>query len=206
MDVALAVIGLAVLSPAIALIAIAIKLGSSGPVFYRAPRIGRYGQPFRMWKFRTMVVNADRIGGPSTADGDPRVTPVGTTLRRYKADELPQLINVILGDMSLVGPRPEVAQYVDMMTDDERAILDVRPGITDWATLWNPDEGAVLAGSEDPERAYLEQIRPGKIRWQLAYVRQRSLWVDISILARTALTLVSRRKPRALDAVQPAIR
>jgi lipopolysaccharide/colanic/teichoic acid biosynthesis glycosyltransferase len=155
-----------------------------------------------MWKFRTMVVNADRIGGPSTADGDPRVTSVGAWLRKYKLDELPQLVNVVIGDMSLVGPRPEVRHYVDLMTDEERTILDVRPGITDWATLWNPDEGAVLAGSEDPERVYLETIRPEKIRWQLEYVRRRSLAVDVVILIQTAAAIVLRRRPRALDAIR----
>jgi lipopolysaccharide/colanic/teichoic acid biosynthesis glycosyltransferase len=180
-------------------VALAIKFGSPGPVFYRARRVGRGGQPFRMWKFRTMVVNADRIGGPSTADDDPRVTAVGKWLRRHKLDELPQLVNVMTGDMSLVGPSPEVQQYIDIMTGEEREILDVQPGITDWATLWNPDEGAVLAGSADPERVYLERIRPEKIRWQLEYVRRRSLAVDVSILAQTLLAVLFRRPPRALE-------
>ena len=149
-----------------------------------------------------MVVNADRIGGPSTAGDDPRVTPVGRFLRRTKLDELPQLLNVLLGDMSFVGPRPEVKQYVDMYTEEEKAILTVRPGITDWASLWNPDEGAVLAGSDDPERDYLEKIRPQKLRWQLEYVRRRSFWVDIVIIAQTIRTVASRHESPALIAMR----
>jgi lipopolysaccharide/colanic/teichoic acid biosynthesis glycosyltransferase len=201
MDVTLALSGLVLLSPILVGVAAAIRLGSPGPILYRARRVGRGGRPFSMWKFRTMVVDADRIGGPSTSNDDPRVTVVGRRLRTYKLDELPQLLNVVAGDMSLVGPRPEVQQYVDLMTAEERQILDVRPGITDWATLWNPDEGAVLAGSRDPERAYLEQIRPEKIRWQLEYVRRRSFLVDLSILARTIAGLFVRRTPRAFDAL-----
>ena len=197
-DVLCALAALLVLSPVLLGLALTIKLSSSGPVFYRGVRVGRHGRPFQMFKFRTMVVNAERLGGASTADGDPRVTPVGRLLRKTKLDELPQMLNVLAGDMSLVGPRPEVQQYVDMYTEEEKAILTVRPGITDWASLWNPDEGAVLAGAPDPERAYMELIRPQKLKWQLAYVRERSFLVDVSILARTFWTVVSRRTPPAL--------
>jgi lipopolysaccharide/colanic/teichoic acid biosynthesis glycosyltransferase len=137
-----------------------------------------------------MVVNADKIGGSSTADDDMRITKVGRRLRKYKLDELPQLFNVLTGDMSLVGPRPEVEFYVRMFKPNEEQILSVRPGMTDWASLWNSDEGAVLAGAEDPEKMYMELIRPEKLRLQLKYVRERSFWVDLSILVQTALKVL----------------
>jgi len=197
-DVVCAGAALVVLSPLLAGLAVAIKITSPGPIFYRGRRVGRYGQPFRIFKFRSMVINAEQIGGASTADGDPRVTSIGRLLRKTKLDELPQLLNVVAGEMSFVGPRPEVQHYVDMYTEEEKAILTVRPGITDWASLWNPDEGAVLAGADDPEQAYLELIRPQKLKWQLAYVRERSFLVDLSILAQTFWTVVSRRTPPAL--------
>jgi lipopolysaccharide/colanic/teichoic acid biosynthesis glycosyltransferase len=197
-DVLCALAALLVLSPVLLGLALAIKMSSPGPVFYRGVRVGLHGRPFRIFKFRSMVINADQIGGASTADGDPRITAIGRALRKTKLDELPQLMNVLAGDMSLVGPRPEVQQYVDMYTEAEKAILTVRPGLTDWASLWNTDEGAVLAGAADPERAYLELIRPQKLKWQLAYVRERSFLVDLSILARTFWTVVSRRTPSAL--------
>jgi lipopolysaccharide/colanic/teichoic acid biosynthesis glycosyltransferase len=191
-----------ILAPVLLTIAAAIKLYDAGPVCYRGPRVGRYGKPFRIFKFRTMVVNADKIGGASTADGDPRVTPVGRFLRKYKLDELPQLLNVLSGEMSLVGPRPEVQLYVDMFTAEEQAILNVRPGITDWASLWNPDEGAVLAGSPDPEKTYLEKIRPEKVRLQLKYVREQSFRTDLEILLRTLAAILFRIKPEAMSVVK----
>jgi lipopolysaccharide/colanic/teichoic acid biosynthesis glycosyltransferase len=171
------------------LTAVRIKREDGGPVFYPAPRVGKDGKPFRMYKFRTMVVNADRIGGPSTAADDPRLTRVGHSIRKYKLDEIPQLINVVRGDMSLVGPRPEVQHYVDMYSPEERQILSVRPGITDWASIRYRNEGDILLGSDDPEQAYMEKIRPGKIRLGLEYVRRQSLWTDIKILAQTARAL-----------------
>lgn len=133
-----------------------------GPVFYRGVRVGRNGKLFRIYKFRTMVVNAEKIGGSSTADDDPRITRIGKFIRKHKLDELPQLINVLKGEMSFVGPRPEVQHYVNMYTAEEKAMLSVKPGITDWASLWNSDEGAILAGSPDPEKTYMEEIRPEK--------------------------------------------
>jgi lipopolysaccharide/colanic/teichoic acid biosynthesis glycosyltransferase len=167
-----------------------IRMEDGGPIFYRGLRIGLHGQFFRIFKFRTMVVDAERMGGASTADDDPRITRIGKKLRKHKLDELPQLINVFLGDMSLVGPRPEVPHYVNMYTEEEKAILTVRPGITDWASLWNPDEGAILAGSPDPEKTYMEKIRPEKIRLQLKYVRERSFWTDIQIVFLTLKTII----------------
>jgi lipopolysaccharide/colanic/teichoic acid biosynthesis glycosyltransferase len=146
-----------------------------------------------------MRMDAERIGGVTTADDDPRITRVGWWLRKTKVDELPQLVNVLVGEMSLVGPRPEVERYVRLMTDEERVILSVAPGLTDWATLWNSDEGALLAGVADPDEMYLRVIRPEKIRLQLEYVRRRSFWIDITILLRTAAAIVLRIKPQALS-------
>jgi lipopolysaccharide/colanic/teichoic acid biosynthesis glycosyltransferase len=197
-DIVCSFFGLAVLALPLLCMAALIKLHDGGSVFYRGARIGRGGRSFRILKFRTMVANAERIGGPSTADGDVRVTGIGRFLRKYKLDELPQLLNVLLGQMSLVGPRPEVPEYVAMFTDDEKAILTVRPGITDWASIWNHDEGSLLAGFADPEKAYLDVIRPEKIRLQLQYVREHSFWVDLRILLLTATTLLLGRRSQAL--------
>ncbi|HZO90867.1 MAG TPA: sugar transferase [Chthonomonadaceae bacterium] len=190
MDVLFSALGLILLSPLLLLITFLIKATSEGPVFYRGRRAGRYGHPFSIYKFRTMVINADKIGGSSTSDDDPRITRVGKFLRKFKLDELPQLINVLKGEMSLVGPRPEVLQYVEMYTDEEKAILQIRPGMTDWASIWNSDEGAILAGADDPDRAYEILIRPTKLRLQLDYAHYHPLWVDLKILLCTALRIL----------------
>lgn len=197
-DFILSFVGLLLLSPVLLAIAAALKGSSPGPIVYRGLRVGRWGRPFHILKFRTMVVDAERIGGSSTADDDPRITRVGKLLRKYKLDELPQLINVLKGEMSLVGPRPEVPQYVAMFTNEEQLILAVRPGITDLASLWNADEGSFLAGSKDPEKTYLEVIRPNKIRLQLEYVRRQSFVTDLQIIWKTVWTVLMRMvtKPR----------
>ena len=192
LDVVLSLLTLVLFSPLFLGIALLIKLEDGGPIFYRGVRIGKNGKHFRMYKFRTMVVNADKIGGPSTADDDPRITKIGKFLRKYKLDELPQFINVLKGEMSIVGPRPEVPLYVNMFTEEEREILKVKPGITDWASLWNSDEGTILKGSLDPEKTYMEKIRPEKIRLQLKYVKEQSFWVDIKIIFQTILELLKR--------------
>ncbi len=192
-DIIISFWGLILVSPILVFIATRIKNEDGGPIFYRGLRIGLHGKPFRMFKFRTMVMNAEKMGGSSTADDDPRITQIGRKLRKYKLDELPQLINVFLGHMSLVGPRPEVPHYVSMYTDEEKAILTVRPGITDWASLWNSDEGSILAGSSDPEKTYMEKIRPQKLRLQLKYVRERSLWNDCRIIGQTILGILFRK-------------
>lgn len=202
LDILISLLGLTIFSPLCLAIAAWIKLDSPGPILYRGTRVGKGGRPFKMLKFRSMVVNAEQLGGPSTAGDDPRVTRVGRFLRRYKLDELPQLINVLKGEMSLVGPRPEVPQYVAMYNPEQRAILSVHPGITDWASLWNSDEGSWLAGAHDPERVYLEVVRPTKLRLQLKYVRERSFMVDLRILLATLITLVSRR-PLPADELPP---
>jgi lipopolysaccharide/colanic/teichoic acid biosynthesis glycosyltransferase len=197
LDVLISSAAIVTLAPVFAVMALAIRADSAGGALYRARRVGAGGRHFQMLKFRTMLAGADSVGGPSTPDGDPRITRIGTYLRKHKLDELPQLLNVLKGDMSLVGPRPEVPQYVAMLTKDERQILDVRPGITDLATLWNHDEGAVLAAADDPERAYVEVIRPRKIQLQLEYVRSRNCLSDMRIIWQT-LMIVAGAKPPTL--------
>ncbi|MDI6735231.1 MAG: sugar transferase [bacterium] len=189
-DIVFSFIGFLVTLPLMILMAILIKKEDGGTVFYRGVRVGKFGKPFRMFKFRTMVVNADKIGGPSTSGDDPRLLKIGKFLRKYKLDELPQLINVLKGDMSFVGPRPEVQHYVNMFTEEEKVILSVPPGITDWASLWNSDEGTLLAGSPDPEKTYMEEIRPEKIRLQLKYVKENNFWTDLKILFETIKVIV----------------
>ncbi len=202
LDVTCSVMGLLFFLPLLLSIALAIKLDSAGPVFYRGVRVGRFGRFFRIFKFRTMVVNAEKMGGPSPADGDPRLTRVGKSLRKYKLDELPQLLNVLQGEMSLVGPRPEVPIYVALLTEAEKQIvLSVRPGITDWASLWNSDEGALLAGSADPEKTFLEKVRPEKVKWQVEYVCRRSFLIDLRIIFQTLAVVVFRTRPPALAAL-----
>lgn len=201
-DILVSGTGLLVFAPLMGVIALLIKITTRGPVFYLGWRVGQYGKPFRLFKFRTMILNADQLGGPSAADNDPRITRIGKVLRKYKIDELPQLINVLNGEMSIVGPRPEVPQYVKLFTVEERAILSVRPGITDWATLWNADEGTVLKGSLDPERTYCEMIRPQKIKLQLEYVRNQSFWKDAEIIMRTLGMIIFRHTPGAVQAIE----
>lgn len=190
LDLSASFCGLFFLMPLLAGIAVWIKLDSPGPIFYRGLRAARGGRTFRIFKFRTMVINADKIGGASTSDHDPRITRVGHFIRKFKFDELPQLINVLWGSMSLVGPRPQVMAYVESYTPAERVILDVRPGITDWASIWNSDEGAVLARYPDPDRAYDELIHPTKTQLQLRYVKEHSVLTDIRIIFYTLARIV----------------
>jgi lipopolysaccharide/colanic/teichoic acid biosynthesis glycosyltransferase len=188
-DAFFSLMGLGVLSPLLLLIAVLIKLDSPGPVFYKGLRVGLGGHLFKMFKFRTMIINADKVGSSSTPDDDPRLTRTGRILRQYKLDELPQLINVLIGDMSLVGPRPQVKWAVDLYTPEEREVLTVRPGITDYASLHFPNEGEILRGSTDPDKDYLEKIHPTKMRLSLEYVRSRSLWVDLKVILQTIATV-----------------
>ncbi|MFL5732389.1 MAG: sugar transferase [Chloroflexia bacterium] len=188
-DVAAAVVGLVVLSPLFAAIAVAVKAQDGGPVFYRATRVGRGGKPFRLYKFRTMITNADRIGPGITAGGDPRVTRAGRWLRKTKLDELPQLINVLSGDMSLVGPRPEDPRYVALYTPEQQMVLSVRPGITSAASVAYRHEEKMLA-DDDWEAAYRNHVMPAKIQIDLDYLARRNFWSDLSILTKTALALI----------------
>ncbi len=185
-DIVLSSLGLLLIWPLLIIIAVWIKITDGGPIFYRGVRVGRYGKHFRMFKFRSMVVNADKLGGPSTAAHDRRFTPIGIFLRKWKLDELPQLIDVLRGTMSFVGPRPEVPFYVDMLTEEEKKrILSVRPGITDYASVWNFNEAEVLKDAPDPEKAYQEKIWPEKKRLQIQYIQEQSFFTDLKIIFRT---------------------
>ena len=185
-DITFSLLGLIIASLLLFLVAILVKASSPGPVFFRGERVGKDGNKFRIYKFRSMVDRAEEKGGPSTAADDPRLTKIGSFLKKFQLDELPQLINVLKGEMSLVGPRPEVPLYVDMMAEEERKIiLSARPGMTDLASLWNFHEGEVLKGSPDPERTYMEKIRPEKIRLQIEYVKKQSFVLDLNIILKT---------------------
>lgn len=185
-DLAGAALGLLLCAPLFALAALAIKLDSPGPVFFRQVRVGRHGRPFRIHKFRSMRARQPAGARPITVGGDPRITRVGGVLRRWKLDELPQLIDVLAGSMSLVGPRPEVPEYVALYPEDlRRVVLSVRPGITDPASIRFRDENALLAGAADPEACYRERILPEKLRLQAEYVRGRSFAGDLRILFQT---------------------
>jgi lipopolysaccharide/colanic/teichoic acid biosynthesis glycosyltransferase len=193
-DLIASLAALALLSPLLLGIALAIKLGSPGPVFFRQERVGRYGRPFRIHKFRTMLADAERAGPQLTRDADPRITRVGHFLRRHKLDELPQLLDVLRGDMSIVGPRPEVSRYVALYPPEVRElVLSVRPGITDPASITYRDESALLSAGADPERLYVESIMPHKLRLYVEYVRTRSFAGDIAIAARTLAALLRSR-------------
>ncbi|MCL6576105.1 sugar transferase [Kyrpidia sp.] len=185
-----AVLGLVLLSPVFLVVAVLIRLENRGPIFYLQERIGYRGRPFRIFKFRTMVLNADRMGPSLTVGQDPRVTRVGTVLRKYKLDELPQLVNVLLGEMSLVGPRPEIAKYVDLYSPEQRRVLDLVPGITDPASLKYRNEAELLSASSDPERVYITNILPDKIRINLEYADRATVLRDIGVVIRTLLTVI----------------
>lgn len=194
-DFVVSLIGLIILSPLFLIIAILIKLESKGPVFYRGIRVGRYGKPFQIFKFRSMVQDAEKIGVSSTRASDMRVTRCGRFIRKFKLDELSQLINVLIEDMSIVGPRPEVQKFVDLYTEEEKAILALRPGITDWASIKFHNEGEIIeaSGIRDADEAYAKLIRPEKLRLQLKYVREHNLWIDTKIIFATLLTIFSTR-------------
>lgn len=185
-DIVISAAALTLLAPLFLLIAVAIKMDSRGPVFHRGLRIGKGGKSFRIYKFRTMVDDAEVLGGPSTPADDPRITRMGRIVRRYNLDELVQFVNTFLGDMSIVGPRPEVPEVVALYSEaDRETILSVRPGITDWATLWIRDEGERLKGSSDPHQQYLDEIWPEKRRLQLRYVHEQSVMTDLRIMLLT---------------------
>lgn len=192
-DLLLAAPALLLLAPAFALIALAIKFDSPGPVFFRQVRVGRHGVPFRIHKFRTMRHDPEDAGRQITVGADARITRVGAFLRRSKLDELPQLIDVLAGTMSLVGPRPEVPRYVALYPEAVReTVLSVRPGITDLASIEFRRESELLARSPDPERAYVEQVLPAKLRLAQAYVERSSLRTDLQVIARTLRVLLQK--------------
>ena len=190
-DIVMSGLGLICLSPLFLVLAVWIKCDSAGPVFYRQVRVGRYNKDFRLFKFRSMRPGSDRKGLITVGGRDPRVTRSGYYIRKYKLDELPQLINVFIGDMSLVGPRPEVRKYVDMYDAEQMHVLDVRPGITSLASIRYRDENDILAAAEDPDRAYIEQVMPDKIAIDLEYVAKASLATDIILIFRTFKAILS---------------
>jgi lipopolysaccharide/colanic/teichoic acid biosynthesis glycosyltransferase len=189
-DLIISITGLILLAPLLVIIAICIKLQDSGPVFYIASRTGLHGIPFNLHKFRTMILNADRSGPSSSPKSDPRVTRVGRYLRKYKLDELPQLFDVITGKMSIIGPRPEEKKFTDIFTEEEKRILTVKPGISDWASIWNSNEGELLEGSEDPDGYYIKNIRPEKLRLQLLYAIKHNFFIDLQIFFLTLKKLL----------------
>jgi|SRR5579859_5703698 len=190
-DLFLSAVALVTLAPVFLLISVAIRLTSEGPVFYRASRVGKDGKPFKMFKFRTMVVNADKIGPGITLDKDRRITPVGRVLRKTKLDELPQLINVLRGEMSMVGPRPEDPRYVALYTPHQRTVLSVRPGITSQASVHFRDESAQLSGP-DWESHYVQVVMPAKLQLDIAYAQQPDVKRDLALIAKTILALFDR--------------
>jgi lipopolysaccharide/colanic/teichoic acid biosynthesis glycosyltransferase len=205
-DVAAAALGLLVCSPLLLLVLLVLLLllpvwwQDRHSPFYLAPRVGKDGGTFRMVKLRSMIVNADATGVDSTSIDDKRITPLGRYIRRFKLDELPQLWNVLRGDMSLVGPRPNVRRETDLYTPLERRLLDVRPGVTDFASIVFSDLGEILKAQEDPDIAYNQLVRPGKSMLGVFYVDHLSVWVDLQLCWLTAVAIVSR--PRALAGVR----
>jgi putative undecaprenyl-phosphate galactose phosphotransferase len=189
-DFILSLVGLVVLAPIFIVLAIWIKTDSKGPVFYKQVRVGQNGIDFGLFKFRSMVVDADKKGLITVGGRDPRITRSGYFIRKYKLDELPQLINVLVGDMSLVGPRPEVRKYVDLYTDEQQKVLSVKPGITDYASIEYMDENEILGKSSDPEKTYIEEIMPEKIKYNMKYIQNKNVSEYFKIIFLTLLKIV----------------
>lgn len=190
-DILVSGIGLLCLSPLLLIVAIWIKLDSPGPVFYRQVRVGRYNKDFRIFKFRSMRIGSDKGSLVTIGGRDPRITRSGYFIRKFKIDELPQLINVLVGDMSLVGPRPEVRHYVNYWTPEQMHVLDVRPGITDPASIKYRNENELLAQAEDPEKYYIEVIMQEKIKLYLEYTEKSSFWYDIKLIFQTFWVIIT---------------
>ena len=190
-DILLSGIGLLIISPLFLIVAIWIKLDSPGPIFYRQVRVGQYNNDFRIFKFRSMRIGSDKGSLVTIGGRDPRITRSGYFIRKFKIDELPQLINVFVGDMSLVGPRPEVRHYVNYWTEEQMHVLDVRPGITDPASIKFRNENELLAQAEDPEKYYIEVIMQEKIKLYLDYVAKNSLCYDIKLIFQTFWVIVT---------------
>lgn len=189
-DILISGLGLLALSPLFIVVAVWIKVDSQGPVFYRQTRVGKGNKDFHLLKFRSMVSDADKSGLLTVGGHDSRVTRAGYFIRKYKLDELPQLINVFLGDMSLVGPRPEVRKYVDMYTPEQLHVLDIRPGITDAASIKYRNENDLLAAADNPEQYYIDVIMPDKLRINLEYVAHHSLIGDLKLIFDTFIAIL----------------
>ncbi len=190
-DILVSGIGLICLSPLLLIVAIWIKLDSPGPIFYRQVRVGRYNKDFHIFKFRSMRIGSDKGSLVTIGGRDPRITRSGYFIRKFKIDELPQLINVLVGDMSLVGPRPEVRHYVHYWTPEQMHVLDVRPGITDPASIKYRNENELLAQAEDPEKYYIEVIMQEKIKLYLEYAEKSSFWYDIKLIFQTFWVIIT---------------
>lgn len=189
-DIVFSLFGLLLLLPLFAVVALCIVMDDPGPVFYRQLRVGRNGVDFHLLKFRSMRVGADKMSLITVGERDPRITRVGYYIRKYKLDELPQLWNVLVGDMSLVGPRPEVRRYVDTYTPEQRRVLSVRPGITDYASIEYIDENALLDQSDNPDQTYIRQIIPAKIALNMQYINHRTLGEYFRIILLTIVKIV----------------
>jgi lipopolysaccharide/colanic/teichoic acid biosynthesis glycosyltransferase len=189
-DFLFSILGILIIFPVFLFLYIAIRLESKGGGFYNQSRVGRYGRDFYVYKFRSMRIGADKQRLITVGGRDPRVTRIGYFIRKYKLDELPQLFNVLKGDMSLVGPRPEVRKYVDLYTEEQRRVLSVRPGITDYASIEYVDENVILGQSEDPEKVYIEHILPDKIQFNLKYINNCSVKEYFKIIIRTCWSIV----------------
>ena len=189
-DLVTSVIGSLILLPILVVVAIWVKLDSTGPILFKQTRVGYAGKYFQIYKFRTMVVNAEVIGAQITSGDDRRITKIGKVLRKYKLDELPQLINVLVGEMSLVGPRPEVPKYVKLYNEAQKRVLQSLPGITDLASLEFRNENELLVGKENVEEFYVQQIMPQKLLLNLKYIDQAGLLFDLKIIARTIWRIV----------------
>lgn len=185
LDLLLTIPGLIVISPVLIIVSLIVYAEDRGPVFFRQNRVGLNGKSFKMFKFRTMIVDAEKYGGQLTVGRDPRITRVGYWLRKFKLDELPQLFNVVTGEMSLVGPRPEVIRYVELYNDEQRQVLKLKPGITDLASIKYSNENDILANSADPDKTYIEQIMPEKIAINLDYATSASLIADFLVILKT---------------------
>ena len=191
-DVASSLTGIILLFPFLLILWICIRLESSGGGFYRQVRVGKNGIDFRLWKFRTMQTGADKKGLLTIGGRDSRVTRIGYYLRKYKLDELPQLINVLVGDMSIVGPRPEVRKYVELYSQDQRKVLSVKPGITDYASIEYSNENELLAKSENPEKTYIDEVLPAKLDLNQKYLIQQGFFTDLKIIFHTIGKIVSK--------------
>ena len=190
-DLLFSFLGLVILSPFLLVIAILIVIDSKGDIFYLQQRVGKDNKDFNIFKFRTMRPNSDKQGLLTVGAKDSRITKIGVFLRKYKIDELPQLINVLIGNMSFVGPRPEVRKYVDLYNSEQKKVLTVRPGITDYASIEYSNENELLARSENPEKTYIEEIMPAKLELNLKYIKEASLLTDIKIIFKTFAKIVS---------------
>lgn len=189
-DIIFSFLGLLLLCPLFIIVALWIVIDNPGPVFYRQQRVGRNGIDFGLWKFRSMRIGSDKTGLITIGERDPRITSAGYYIRKYKLDELPQLINVMVGDMSLVGPRPEVRKYVDTYTSEQRKVLSVRPGITDYASIEYIDENAILAKAIDPDKTYIEEIIPAKIALNMRYINHQTLGEYFKIIFLTFYNII----------------